>query len=94
MKVVWISSFDWERISAAIQLFNTIYIHFFFLQDQKGEGREITLFFPLMPVLPMVTCMQCNKVPEAACVPWPHTNTTSAGFIINSVGSFWLSAAY
>lgn len=66
----------------------------FCLQEQKGDGREITPSFPLMLVLPIVTWMQCSKAPEAACALWPHTNITFGCFIKNSVGSFWLSAAY
>lgn len=93
MKVVWISSFNWERISAAIQLFNTIYIHFFSPRAEEGRKRNYP-FLPSMLFLPTVTWMQCNKAPEAACALWPHANITFASLIINSVGSFWLSTAY
>lgn len=92
MKVVWTSSSNWERISAAIQLFNTIYIHF--SPTMEGERkRNYWVFFPL-PLVPTVIWMQCSKTPEAARALWPHANIIFICFIINSVGSFWSSPLY
>lgn len=58
MKVVWTLLSNWERISAAIQLFNTVRICFSarMIAGGGGKGKEdkLLFFLPLPVVLPIV----------------------------------------
>lgn len=63
MEIVWISSFNWERISAEIQLFNTIYIHLF---SPRAEGlRKRNNFF-----LPSNACPPHNHLEAVQQGSW------------------------
>lgn len=52
MKVVWTSLSNWEKISAAIQLFNTVYIRFSArMIAGGGRGRKTNYYFSSLYLL-------------------------------------------